>query len=40
MKVAIDIKLTFNLEINLQRHVFLANMTIFLAAIVSFLNSC
>ena len=36
MKVTIGIPLTFNLEINLQKHGLEQNMTLFLAAIVSF----
>ena len=40
MQVALGIQFTFNLQINLQKHVFYQYMTIFVAAIVSFLNPC
>ena len=40
MKIATGIQLTFNLEISPLKHVFKQNITIFLAAIFSFLKLC
>ena len=39
-KETIGIQVTFISEIKLQKYTFLQNMAIFLAAIVSYLNSC